>query len=241
MNFKPKTFASGKIVYWVDYCSFENTENRADGKQKAINYCLQNNLDINDIKKFDSRLERDYWEYLLDKQDKGEISKVKHHFLVRIQEEFTNSAGQLIPQITYETDFTYYDNIKKEHVVVDVKGSEYFIDERFLTIKSLFDYKFKHSNVYIRIIMRNSNNEWYEWKIGDKKKSQKLIKKQRDKIASLKADLREQNKLIQKKFKERERYRQLVHKEDTGAKLTAQERARKDEIELHFKEWGETL
>ena len=49
------------------------------------------------------------------------------------------------------------------------KGSEYFIDERFITIKQVFDRMMKDKGLYIKVVMLR-NKEWIEWHLGEKKK-----------------------------------------------------------------------
>ena len=189
---------AGKIVYWVNGQKFENSNGKRDGRMKAEEYCLDNFLSPNDIQKFDSRTECAYYEYLLEELRLGHISNLQHHFTLRVQEEYTNANGDVIPAITYEADFIYKDETTGQRVVEDVKGSEYFIDERFITIKQVFDYLKKDKGLYIKIMLYR-NKEWVEYKLGQPKKSGKLIKKQREQIKEAKAELHkkemEQNKL----------------------------------------------
>lgn len=198
MNFSAHAYTKGKIVYFINGKRFENSEGKRDGQQKAEQYCLDNFLNPADIQKFDSRTECDRYEFLLELQRSGKISNLGHHFRLRIQDSFVNSNGDTIPEITYEADFIYKDEITGQRVVEDVKGSEYFIDERFITIKQVFDNLMKHKGLYIRVIMYR-NHEWVEWHIGEKKKSGKLIKKQSEQIKQQKAELHaqeiEKNKL----------------------------------------------
>lgn len=233
MNFRPKTFTSGKVVYYINGQRFENSKGKKDGKDKAVNYCLANFLNPNDIQKFDSRLECDYYEYLISRMNRGEISNLYHHYLLQVQEGFTNANGDQVPPITYEADFLYLDNGTKQRVVVDVKGSAYFIDERFLTLKSVFDYKFKDRGIYIQVVMRDGD-DWVEWKMGEKKKSQKLIKKQRDEIKKLKLEKHQQEVNGRKEAREKERLKELKNLLDQR-KLTAAERKRMSLLEDKYK------
>lgn len=236
MNFRPKTFTSGKVVYYINGQRFENSKGKKDGKDKAVNYCLVNFLNPNDIQKFDSRLECDYYEYLISRMNRGEISNLYHHYLLQVQEEFINANGDTIPPLTYEADFLYFDNATKQRVVVDVKGSAYFIDERFLTLKSVFDYRFKEKGVYIQIIMRDKD-KWYEWRTGDRKKSQRLIQKQREEIKLLKREKHQSEIRERQKQREMKRVKELLEKKRTS-KLTKVENERleallaKNEVEL---------
>ena len=231
MNFAPHGINKGKIVYFVDGKRFENTKDKRDGREKAEKYCLDNFLNPNDIQKFDSRTECDRYEYLLAKQKTGEISNLGHHFTLRIQDEFVNANGDQVPAITYEADFIYKQG--ETRVVEDVKGSEYFIDERFITIKQVFDNKMKDKGLYIKVIMLR-NKEWIEWHLGEKKKSQKLIKKQREQLKQTKAELHKREILQNKTDREIARYKELIAKE----KLNKSEQNRIDELKASLTERG---
>mgnify|MGYP003328808969 CR=1 FL=1 len=207
MNFNPHAINKGKVVYWINGHRFENSANKRDGKEKAEQYCLDNFLNPTDIQKFDSRTECDRYEYLLELQKQGLISNLGHHFTLRVQDEFVNANGDTIPAIVYEADFIYAENGKR--VVEDVKGSEYFIDERFLTIKEVFDNKMKDKGLYIKVIIYR-NKEWVEWHIGEKKKSQKLIKKQREEIKRQNAILHEKEMKERKVNRDIESYKRLI-------------------------------
>ena len=233
MNFTPHGINKGKVVYFIDNRRFENTQDKRDGREKAEKYCLDNFLNPNDIQKFDSRTECDRYEYLLAKQKIGEISNLGHHFTLRIQDEFVNANGDAIPPITYEADFIYKDEIKGCRVVEDVKGSEYFIDERFITIKQVFDRMMKDKGLYIKVVMLR-NKEWIEWHLGEKKKSQKLVKKQREQLKQTKAELHKREIAQNKTDREIARYKELIAKE----KLNKSEQNRIDELKRKLTEKG---
>ena len=189
--------AVGKKVYWVNGKRFYNTKGKRDGHDKAEEYCLDNFISTQDIIQFDSDTETDYYDYLLKKQDAGLISNLNHHFTLKVQDAFKNSEGHDIPPVTYEADFIYKDNKTGKRMVVDVKGSEWFLSNdggRFILLKQLFDKVFLEKGLYIQIILKK-NKEWVEWHIGDKKASGKLIKKQRDEIARLREEVKKQNKM----------------------------------------------
>ena len=231
MNFTPHGINKGKVVYFIDNRRFENTQNKRDGREKAEKYCLDNFLNPNDIQKFDSRTECDRYEYLLAKQEIGEVSSLGHHFTLRIQDEFVNANGDQVPAITYEADFIYKQG--ETRVVEDVKGSEYFIDERFITIKQVFDRMMKDKGLYIKVVMLR-NKEWIEWHLGEKKKSQKLVKKQREEIKTNRALLHEKEIAERKTEREKARYRELAEKE----KLSKAEQKRLDELRASLTERG---
>lgn len=230
MNFTPKGFNKGKIVYYIDGQRFENTGSQRDGREKAEKYCLDNFLNPNDIQKFDSRTECDYYEYLLEQQKQGVISNLGHHFTLKIQDEFVNCNGDTIPAITYEADFIYKEVATGKRFVVDVKGSTYFIDERFITIKQVFDKLMIGKGLYIKVVIKDKG-EWVEWHIGDKKKSQTLIKKQRAQLKELKAQQHSQEIAENKKQREIARLNELR----TLPKLTSVQRKRLQELEEKYK------
>ena len=96
------------------------------------------------------------------------------------------------------------------------KGSEYFIDERFITIKQVFDRMMKDKGLYIKVVMLR-NKEWIEWHLGEKKKSQKLIKKQREQLKQTKAELHKKGNCSHKIKPKTERenwldIKELIHK-----------------------------
>lgn len=211
---KQTFYTEGKTTYWVRYNRFINDTNLRNGKQKAIDYCLQNFIDTNEIIVFDSMLECDRYEYLLELQKRGEITDLKHHLSLPLIASYTNYNGDTIPELRYNADFVYKENGK--NIVEDVKGASLFQDTRFEAIKIMFD-KIYINKTYIRIVIKR-NGEWVEWKLGDPKKTQKLIKKQSNKIKELKKQLQEQAQ----KERLQKRYYELVQK----PKLTKAERER---------------
>lgn len=223
----------GKIVYYVDGKRFENSKQARDGKEKAENYCLENFLNPADIQKFDSRIECDRYEYLLEQARKGVIDNLGHHFTIKVQDAFVNANGDFIPAITYEADFIYRDVVTGKRIIEDVKGSEYFIDERFITLKQVFDAKMREKGLYIRVVLYR-NKGWIEWRIGEKKKSQKLLKKQREEIKVLRQARHMRDVQERKQARERERYVCLRNKINAGVKLTTAEKKRFQELFKKF-------
>lgn len=229
MNFYTHGINKGKVVYWIDGQRFENSKDKRDGRQKAEEYCLNNFLNTNDIQKFDSRTECNRYEYLLQLQKEGKVSNLGHHFSLKIQPEFANANGDLIPAIVYEADFIYKDEVNNRRVVEDVKGSEYFIDERFLTIKQVFDKLELEKGLYIRVVLFR-NNEWVEWHIGDAKKSGKLIKKQREEIKALRKEAHDREISDNKEAREKARLVVLSDMVNRGEKLTSTQKKRFTEL-----------
>ena len=190
-NQRVHIFAQGKQVYYIHFQRFYNSKGKHNGRELAEAYCLDHDLDTKEIIKFDSDTECDYYELLLERQKRGEIVNLRHHYLLRLQETFINANGDEIPEITYNADFIYQDLKSGRKMVVDVKSSEYFLTNdggRFILLKSMFDKIFLSKGYYIQIIIKRGKNEFYEWHIGDKQKSGKLIDKQRSQIKELKAE-----------------------------------------------------
>lgn len=232
MQFQSMGINKGKVVYWVNGKSFENSENKHDGMDKAKEYCLDNFIDPNTIIKFDSRTERDRYEYLLDLQNQGLISNLSHHFVLKVQDGFTNANGDYIPPITYETDFIYKDLQTNQRIVEDTKGSTYFLNQDFIILKKVFDKLMLDKGLFIRVIVRKGK-EWVEWKIGDPLKLGTSNKKAREDLRKAKKELHEQNIKENKKVREIARINELRAKE----KLTSVEKKRLQELEEKYKVW----
>lgn len=215
-------YSNGKTTYWVNGQRFFNSKDQRNGKEKARQYCIDNMINFDQIITFDSMTECDRYEYLLDLQNKFLIRNLQHHLVIKLQEEFINANGDTIPQITYNADFTYFDCRYNKQVVEDVKGASLFNDTRFEVLKALFDKKFKEKNIYLSIILKR-NDMWVEWKLGQQKKSSKLIKKQSVKIKQQQEEIRKLNKI--NKLKDR------LNELNAKPKLTKKELQRKIEIE----------
>lgn len=214
--------SNGKTTYWVNGQRFFNSKDQRNGKEKARQYCIDNMINFDQIITFDSMIECDRYEYLLDLQKKFGIRNLQHHLVIKLQDEFINANGDKIPQITYNADFTYFDLRTNRQVVEDVKGASLFNDTRFEVLKALFDKKFKDKNIYLAIILKR-NDTWVEWKLGQQKKSGKLIKKQSVKIKQQQEEIKKLNKMS--KLKDR------LNELNAKPKLTKKEMARKIEIE----------
>ncbi len=231
MNFQHTTVNKGKVVYWINHQRFENSTGKRDGRQRAEEYCYNNSLNPKNIQKFDSRTECNRFEYLLSLQEQGVISNLDHHFEIRVQDEFVNSNGDNVPAITYEADFVYDQDGRR--VVEDVKGSEYFIDERFITLKQVFDKIMLPKNQYIKVVMFR-NGQWVEWHIGEPKKQSKLIKKQRAEIKKLRDEAHTREIQDNKIAREKNRLRELRLKVTLGTILRSDEKKRLRELEEKY-------
>lgn len=230
MQFQSMGINKGKVVYWVNGKSFENSENKHDGMDKAKEYCLDNFIDPNTIIKFDSRTERDRYEYLLNLQNQGLISNLSHHFVLKVQDDFTNANGDYIPPITYETDFMYKDTRTKKWTVEDTKGSTYFLNQDFIILKKVFDKLMLDKGLFIKVVVRKGK-DWVEWKIGDPLKLGTSNKKAREDLRKAKKELHEQN------IKENKKVREIARINELRAlpKLTTQQRKRLEELEAKYK------
>lgn len=216
----------GKKTYYINGQKFYNSKGERDGKEKAIKYCLDNFLNSADIITFDSDLECSRYIYLKELENASKIKNLGVHYLLKVQDEFINANGDFIPAITYNADFIYQDVETGKRVVEDVKGASLFEDTRFLIEKQLFDFNFKDKGLYIKVILWR-NKEWIEWKIGDKKKPSKLIKKQREQIKALQKEQHEKEILNNKIERYKKRYNELLLKQ----KLNSNERKRMFELE----------
>lgn len=216
-------YSEGKTVYYIRGKRFLNDAGMRNGKQRAVDYCHSNFIDENEIIVFDSILECDRYEYLVEQQRLGKISHLRTHYKVHVQDAYINANGDEIPAIDYNADFVYKENGR--YIVEDVKGLSLFQDSRFELMKQVFDYLFKPKNTYIRIVIRR-DKQWVEWKLGERKKPQKLIKKQSEKIKQLQAEKHAREVEERKTERELSRYKELLEKE----KLTSTERKRLENL-----------
>ena len=215
--------SNGKKTYYINGKKFFNDKTNHNGRKKAEEYCLNNLLDTKDIIEFDSELECKRYEYLLEKQNQGEITNLNHHLKIQLLPSFINNNGDIIPPITYNVDLTYVENGK--HIYEDVKGYSLLNDTRFEVLKSLFDYKYR-DKAYIKIVIYR-DKKWIEWHIGEKKKPSKLIKKQSSQIKALKKELHDKEVAENKRKRELARLNELKKKPS----LTSAERKRLKELE----------
>ena len=228
MGHKVAFYSEGQTTYYVKGKRFFNDKGLRNGRQRALEFCAENNINPDEIITFDSILECDRYEYLLVQEISGKIKNLKHHLKLPLLPNYTNFNGDEIPALEYNADFVYEENGKK--IVEDVKGASLFNDSRFEAIKQIFDYVYRNKT-YIRIIIRR-DKEWVEWKLGESKKPRKLIKKQSEKNKELK----KQNNSLEAEKRRLERlkirYKELKAKD----KLTSVEKKRLIEIEKELLE-----
>lgn len=228
----------GTVVYYCKGTRFTNTNSKVrDGKAKCLFWANQNGYAEEDIIKFDSILECDRYEFLKELEALKVISHLEHHKVIELQPEFVNSNGDTIPALTYNADFVYKQD--KKIIVEDVKGASLFQDTRFEAIKQVFDYKYKSKGIYLKIVIKR-DGEFVEWKMGEIKKSRKLIKKQSEKNKELKQDLHNREMVARKLEREKTRYLELV-KFEKERKLTSSEKKRLNELQTILKEKGVLL
>ena len=223
---KSVIISNGKKTYYINGKKFFNDKTNHNGRKKAEEYCLNNLLDTKNIIEFDSELECKRYEHLLEKQKQGLISDLNHHLKIQLLPSFENYNGDTIPPITYNVDLTYIENGKR--IYEDVKRYSLQTDTRFEVLKSLFDYKYREK-AYIKIVIYREK-EWREWRIGEKKKPSKLIKKQSSQIKALKKELHDKEVAENKKKRDLVRLKALQEKE----KLTSTERRRLEELEKRY-------
>jgi len=220
-------YSEGKTTYYVKGQKFFNDTGLRNGKQKAIDYCLSNFIDQSEIIVFDSILEMERYEYLLKQQEQGLISDLRHHLSLPLLPSYVNYNGDTIPELRYNADFVYKENGK--NIVEDIKGASLFQDSRFEAIKQIFDYTYK-DRTYIRIVIKR-DGQFIEWRLGDRKKPQKLIKKQSAKIKELQKELHAKEIAENKKQREIARLNELRN-QDTLSKAQSK---RLNELEEKYK------
>lgn len=126
--------------------------------KKSYNKYKNNKTEIKGLK-FDSKIESDYYLYLLSLQEKGIVKDIEIQSKFLLQEKF-RYKGQAIREINYIADFvvTYAD----EHIeVVDIKGSKFSLDPVFKLKRKMLLYK--HPNIDFRVISRRGKKDNYEW------------------------------------------------------------------------------
>lgn len=224
-------YSDGKTTYWVRGQKFFNDNGLRNGKSRAEDYCKINFIPLEEIIRFDSVLECERYEYLLELERQGKISQLTHHLSLPLLPQFINSNGDTIPELRFNSDFTYIENGKK--IVEDVKGASLFVENsRFEAVKQIFDFKYKELT-YIRVIIKR-DKEWVEWHIGEPKKSGKRLKQQSAKIKELKKQLHEQELAENLKNREIKRLNELREKSQTQ-KLAKKDRERLAYLEEKYK------
>lgn len=106
---------------------------------------------------FDSTIEANYFEVLLEMQNRGEISELERQKPFLIMDAFKYD-GKAIRKMEYFSDFCYWKDGR--FIVVDTKGAEYLIEETFKIKLKLMkqrypEYKYEvvlcHKGIYYNI------------------------------------------------------------------------------------------
>jgi hypothetical protein len=81
-----------------------------------------NKKTIVDGHKFDSKKEADYYVLLKSLEIDGKVSDIVLQPVFLLLDSFVDSNGNARRKIEYKADFSYYDRLVEETIVVDVKG-----------------------------------------------------------------------------------------------------------------------
>lgn len=142
---------------------------------------------------FDSLTERDYFIFLQERQDNGEIFNLETQKNFLLQEGFRMDDGTKIQSISYTCDQYYLDKNGKVNIV-DVKGSEFTITEpfrlRFKMLKNLYRDWVYH--VVIRydgqwIDLENKEDKKIYKELKAKKKAERVEKEAKNKLNKVKS------------------------------------------------------
>lgn len=180
-----------KKFYWVKGQIFENSENRANGKGKAIAYCRENGIDESEIFELSNNSELAYFEELLKRDD---IYEIKSHEKVALIGFFTNDNGDNFPPYQFETSFTYKERGTNKTHIVYILNSVYRLTKEFLLSKTLYDYSRKGSGFYLEVYYLDDEGLWKEWKVGDNEIFAQFRKEQRKRYATQKKAIRDRQK-----------------------------------------------
>ncbi|SDG73740.1 Protein of unknown function [Aneurinibacillus thermoaerophilus] len=124
---------------------------------------------------FDSKIEAQYYLYLKELKEKGEVLEFQLQPQYLLQGEYINSEGKKIRPIYYIADFlvTYKDGTQE---VIDIKGKP--TPEAKLK-KKLFEYKYKIPLLWIVYVAKRGG--WLLYEENERlKREEKKAKKQED-------------------------------------------------------------
>lgn len=111
-----------------------------------------------DGKKFDSKLEANYYMYLQQLEAVGDIDSFKWQVKYELQPHFKLDSDQKTRRaITYTADFVV--NKNGIETVVDIKGSKFAVTQMFKMKKKMFEYKFGRK---LTVITHNKRDGWHE-------------------------------------------------------------------------------
>lgn len=184
-----------KKVWYVksDGSKFMSDKGNNNGKRKAIDHCLANMINTDNIIAFDSETEWKRYMFLLEQQKQGNImGSISVHQQFVILPAFTTQSGREHEQIIYEADFVYMDIQGCTHVE-DTKG---FADDSFYLKWKMFDSVYGEMGMeldVIRLLPRYNYldiNAWADWSVKPEKKRSKKLKEENAELrkASKEAD-----------------------------------------------------
>lgn len=223
--------SNARKIWYINGEKFESDKGSNNGKQKAIAYAREHLLDEKDIKKFDSLMEFNRYLYLKSREEKGEISYLKEHFVFPLLKAFKNADGIEHDELLYEADFYYYDKVLKKFIVEDVKGN---LEDVFRVKWKVFDLIYLKRNLAIKCVRMRARKDpldsdsWYYF--NEFEKPQKNVKKLREKNKKLESELKKLEAEKKKEMRERTRMKELKSKE----KLTSSERKRLEELKKKY-------
>ena len=164
--------------YYVGGLVFKHSENKLNGKAKAIHYCREKGINEGEIYELSSENEQRFLERLLELKDGGLISDLKSHQTINLINEFINTNDEQIPPLEFKVSFTYQDT--KAHHYVYVVENLYKLSREIVLVKTIFDYKNQSSNNpdgYLEVVYYDTDGNLHEWHIGD---NQAFIQKRKE-------------------------------------------------------------
>ena len=72
--------------------------------------------------RFDSQKEARRYDFLIERERRGEIRDLRLQVDFTLQEAYTDAEGRRVRAIRYRADFTYYEGAQGRQVVEDVKS-----------------------------------------------------------------------------------------------------------------------
>lgn len=137
---------------------------------------------------FDSKTEFDYYKVLLQLQENGEIKNLTRQVEHELLPSFKDGQGNSIRKMTYTSDFEYIDVVSNKLIIVDCKGSDKCIDEKFKVKFKLLKYQQKDDcNIKHSIIIKYKG-QWFDIENkSDKKVYRQLYNEEKKKKAERKA------------------------------------------------------
>lgn len=147
---------------------------------------------------FDSQTEFDYFKVLLKMQENGEIKDLNRQVVHLLIPSFKDSCLNTVQKMTYSSDFEYVDVATNRTVIVDCKGSEFCIDEKFKCKWKMLKYLQKDEpNIQYKIVIKYKD-VWYNIEDKDEKKRYKTLHTEENKKKAERKAKREAEKKVKK-------------------------------------------